>query len=92
MKDIAPVANDLSTFVFGFAEAMFIKYFGELTASLAADIKDAENIDDLHLPWFVNTGAFVPTGVCGGKRLGFGKDRSEGFAEQRTGTASMQRR
>jgi hypothetical protein len=32
LGDIAPIALDLSTFAFGFAEAIFIKYFGgELT-------------------------------------------------------------
>jgi hypothetical protein len=34
LGDIAPIANDLSTFTFGFAEAIFIKYFGDLTAAL----------------------------------------------------------
>jgi hypothetical protein len=32
LGDIAPIANDLSTFAFGFVEAIFVKYFGELTA------------------------------------------------------------
>jgi hypothetical protein len=62
LGDIAPIANDLSTFVFGFAEAIFIKYFGERTATLAAEIKDAPNIEDLRLPWFVETASFLPTG------------------------------
>jgi hypothetical protein len=56
--DIAPIANDLSTFTFGFAEAIFIKYFGDLTAALVAEIKDAPNIEDLRLPWFVETTCF----------------------------------
>jgi hypothetical protein len=55
LGDIAPIANDLSTFAFGFAEAIFIKYFGELTATVVAEIKDAPNIEDLRLPWFVET-------------------------------------
>jgi hypothetical protein len=63
LEDIAPIANDLSTFAFGFAEAIFIKYFGELTATLVAEIKDAPNIEDLHLPWFVETKGFLPTGI-----------------------------
>jgi hypothetical protein len=39
------------------------KYFGELTATLAADIRDAPNIEDLHLPWFVETTDFFLTGA-----------------------------
>ena len=61
LGDIAPIANDLSTFAFGFAEAIFIKYFGDLTAALVAEIKDAPNIEDLRLPWFVETTSFLPT-------------------------------
>jgi len=63
LGDIAPIANDLSTFAFGFAEAIFIKYFGELTATVVAEIKDAPNIDDLRLPWFMETTRFLPTGA-----------------------------
>jgi hypothetical protein len=63
LGDIAPIANDLSTFAFGFAEAIFIKYFGELTATRAAEIKDPPNIGDLRLPWFVETRSFLPTGA-----------------------------
>ena len=61
LGDIAPVANDLSSFAFGFAEAIFIKHFGELTATQVADIKDAANIEDLRLPWFLNTQNFLPS-------------------------------
>jgi hypothetical protein len=59
LGDIAPIANDISTFAFGFAEAIFIKYFGELTATRVADINGAANIDDLRLPWFVQTTSLV---------------------------------
>lgn len=55
LGDIAPIANDVSTFAFGFAEAIFKKYFGELTATRVANIEGAANIDDLRLPWFVRT-------------------------------------
>jgi hypothetical protein len=55
LGDIAPIANDLSTFTFGFAEAIFKRHFGELTATLVAEVKDAPNIEDLRLPWFVKT-------------------------------------
>jgi hypothetical protein len=61
LGDIAPIANDLSTFAFGFAEAIFIKHFGELTATRVAEIKDAANIDDLRLPWFMETTHLFPT-------------------------------
>jgi hypothetical protein len=61
LGDIAPVANDLSTFAFGFAEAVFVKYFGELTATLVTEIKDADNIENLRLPWFVKTTSFFPS-------------------------------
>jgi len=64
LGDIAPIANDLSTFAFGFAEAIFKKYFGELTATLVAEIKDAANIEELRLPWFVETTSFLPTGAA----------------------------
>ena len=61
LGDIAPIANDISTFAFGFAEAIYIKYFGELTATLVAEINGAPNIEDLRLPWFVGTTNFLPT-------------------------------
>ena len=61
LGDIAPIANDLSTFAFGFAEAIFIKYFGELTATRVAEIKGAAKIEDLRLPWFVETSNFFPS-------------------------------
>jgi hypothetical protein len=61
LGDIAPIANDLSTFAFGFAEAIFTKYFGELTATRVAQIEEAAKIEDLHLPWFVETTSFLPT-------------------------------
>src|SRR5262249_49566248 len=40
LGDIAPIANDLSTFAYGFAEAIFRRYFGELL-SATLEIKDA---------------------------------------------------
>jgi hypothetical protein len=61
LGDIAPIANDLSTFAFGFAEAIFVKYFGELTATRVAELKDAANIEHLRLPWFVQTTSFLPS-------------------------------
>jgi hypothetical protein len=61
LGDIAHVANDLSSFAFGFAEVIFIKHFGELTATQVADIKDAANIEDLRLPWFLSTDNILPS-------------------------------
>jgi len=63
LGDMAPIANDLSTFAFGFAEAIFKKYFGELSATLVAQIKGAPNIEDLRLPWFVDARTFLPKGA-----------------------------
>jgi hypothetical protein len=62
LGDIAPIVNDISTFVFGFAQAIFGKYFGELTPTIIAEIEDAPNIEDLRLPWFVETADAFPTG------------------------------
>jgi hypothetical protein len=61
LGDVAPIANDISTFAFGFAEAIFIKHFGELTATRVAEIDDAPKIEDLRLPWFAETESFLPT-------------------------------
>jgi hypothetical protein len=56
LGQLAPLANDLSEFTFGFAAAIFRKHFGgELTATIVAKIADAPNIDDLRLPFFVET-------------------------------------
>jgi hypothetical protein len=56
LMDLAPLANDLSEFTFGFAAAIFKKYIGhELTMTLVAKITDAPDIDDLRLPFFVET-------------------------------------
>ena len=50
---------------FGFAEAIFIRYFGELTATRVTEIENAPNIEDLRLPWFVETKSFFPGGGSG---------------------------
>ena len=56
LGELAPLANDLSEFTFGFAASIFRKYFGgELTATIVAKIADAPNIDDVKLPFFVET-------------------------------------
>ena len=34
-----------------------------MTATLAADIRDAPNIEDLYLPWFVEITDFFLTGA-----------------------------
>ena len=57
LGDLAPVANDLSEFTFGFAKAIFQKYINrdELVMNLVAKIQDAPNIDDARLPHYVET-------------------------------------
>jgi hypothetical protein len=48
LGEMAPVANDLSEFTFGFAAAIFKLHFGaELTMTVVAKIADAPNIDDI---------------------------------------------
>ena len=52
LTEMAPVAYDLSEFTFGFAIAVFRRYFGdELTMTLVAQVKDASDIDDLRFPF-----------------------------------------
>jgi hypothetical protein len=56
LGEMAPVANDLSEFTFGFAAAVFKRYVGnDLTMTLVAKINDAPDIDDLRYPFFVET-------------------------------------
>jgi hypothetical protein len=56
LGELAPVAHDLSEFSFGFAAAIFRKYFGEeLLMTLVAQFKGAPDIDDLRYPFFVET-------------------------------------
>jgi hypothetical protein len=56
LGEMAPVANDLSEFTFGFAAAIFRRYVGhELTMTLAAQMKDAPDINSIRYPFFVET-------------------------------------
>jgi hypothetical protein len=56
LGDVALIANDLSELTFGFAKAALLKYIGdELTMTVVAKIADAPNIDDLRLPFYVET-------------------------------------
>lgn len=56
LGEMAPVANDLSEFTFGFAAAIFRRYVGyELTMTLVAQVKDAPEIDLVRYPFFVAT-------------------------------------
>jgi hypothetical protein len=56
LGEMAPVANDLSEFTFGFAAAIFKLHFGaELTMTVVAKIADAPNIDDVRYPFFIET-------------------------------------
>jgi len=56
LGDLAPIANDLSEFTLGFAKAIFQKYIGEeLTFTVVTKITYAPNINDLRLPFYVET-------------------------------------
>ncbi len=57
LGDLAPTANDLSEFTFGFAKAIFQKYINrdELVMNVVAKVADAPNIDDARLPHYVET-------------------------------------
>lgn len=56
LGEMAPVANDLSEFTFGFAVAILRQYVGhELTMTLVAQVKEAPDIDDIRYPFFVET-------------------------------------
>jgi hypothetical protein len=56
LGEMAPVANDLSEFTFGFAAAIFRRYVGhELTMTLVAQVKGAPDIDHINYPFFVET-------------------------------------
>lgn len=57
LGDLAPIANDLSEFTFGFAKAIFQKYINphELVMTVVAKIGDAPDIADARLPHYVET-------------------------------------
>jgi hypothetical protein len=57
LRDLAPIAHDLSEFSFGFAKAIFQKYINskELLMTIVAQITDAPNIDDVRFPYYVET-------------------------------------
>jgi len=57
LGDLAPTANDLSEFTFGFAKAIFQEFINrhELVMNVVAKIGDAPNIDDARLPHYVET-------------------------------------
>jgi hypothetical protein len=56
LGEMAPVANDLSEFTFGFAAAIFRRHVGhELTMTLVARVKDAPDIDGIRYPFLVET-------------------------------------
>jgi hypothetical protein len=56
LSELAPIANDLSEFTFGFAAAIFRRYFGpELMMTLVAKVQDAPDIEDIRYPFFVET-------------------------------------
>jgi hypothetical protein len=56
LNSLGPLSNDLSEFSFGFAASIFRKYMGqELTATIVAKIDDAPRIDDVRVPFYVET-------------------------------------
>jgi fructose-specific component phosphotransferase system IIB-like protein len=56
MGEMAPVANDLSEFEFGFAATIFKRHVGsELIMKIVAKVDDAPDIDDIRYPFFVET-------------------------------------
>lgn len=56
LGEMAPVANDLSEFAFGFAAAIFKRHVGsELTMKVVAKVDDAPDIDAIRYPFFVET-------------------------------------
>ncbi|MHC2462491.1 hypothetical protein [Bradyrhizobium embrapense] len=56
LGEMAPVANDLSEFAFGFTAAIFKRHVGpELTMTRVALVDDAPDIDSISYPFFVET-------------------------------------
>ena len=56
LRELAPVAHDLSEFTFGFAKAIFQKYIGnELVMTVVAKVADAPDINAVRLPHYVET-------------------------------------
>lgn len=54
LKEMAPIAQDLSEFTFGFAAAILKRYVGdELTMTPVAKIKGAPDIEGITYPFFV---------------------------------------
>jgi hypothetical protein len=54
--ELAPVANELSEVTYGYAAVMFRKYVGdEMVLDVVAKIGDAPNIDDVLIPYFIET-------------------------------------
>lgn len=57
LRDLAPIAADLSEFSVGFAKAIFQKYIDskELVMTIVAQVIDAPNIDHVRFPYYVET-------------------------------------
>ena len=56
LKELAPLSNELSELTFGYAAVMFKKYVGnEITADVVEKLVDVPNIDDVLIPFFVET-------------------------------------
>lgn len=56
LGELAPISNELSELTFGYAAVMLRKYVGtEISAVIAAKLNDAPNLDDVLIPFFVET-------------------------------------
>ena len=56
LPELAPIANELSELTYGFAAAIFLKHIGnEMTLEVVAKLSDAPNVQDVTLPYFVET-------------------------------------
>ena len=64
LSELSPITDELTKFAYGFATAIFKKYFGdELTLTVVAKVAGAPNLDDLRLPFFVDAPG-MPTKVA----------------------------
>jgi hypothetical protein len=55
--ELGPIGNELSEVTYGYAAVMFRKYVGdEMILDVVAKLGDAPNIDDVLIPYFIETG------------------------------------
>ena len=54
LMSLGPIANDLTSVTYGYAEAIFKKYLGnDLSMTVVAKVTSAPHINDLTLPFYV---------------------------------------